>query len=260
MRHKWICMVVLAGVAAALSLAEPALGQPVGKKGPRPLGGRITRVQGNTIYFQPYNPTTKQFGPVQQYQVVGDKVQIYQTLKGKRVPVTGGLQANVFQSLGEQGYYTTIVTQDGRVAEIVLLDQSDWETYLSTPQEPVTPGVVAPGGAAVVQPTPGRIVKVEGTTVYFQPYDAATNTFGPVQTYQVVNDQLQVYRILGKEKRQVITGGLQAEPFRTLGPKGSYGTFVIRDGRVVEIGVMDDPVWKYYQSAPKVKVVPGGGG
>jgi len=78
MYRKLLCAVVVAGFAAGLAVAQNAQNpasqanqavQPGKVDKNSPLWGRITKVQGNTVYFSQYDPVTKKFGPAKEYPV-----------------------------------------------------------------------------------------------------------------------------------------------------------------------------------------------
>jgi hypothetical protein len=128
MFRKLMCAVALFGFATAIAVAQvpdpPPVGQPpLGQQDKNLLRGRITKIQGNAVWVAPYNVTTRQFGEAKEYMIVGDDLRVLRMQGTKRVPVEGGLKADVFRNIGPKGQLGTFRLQQNRIAEIQLMDR-----------------------------------------------------------------------------------------------------------------------------------------
>jgi hypothetical protein len=244
-RHM-ICALVVSGLAVTMALGQVALPpQPVRQPGPNTpvLRGRIEKIQGNTLYFQNWNPVTKQYGAAVQYQIEPQNFQTFQMNGTNRQVITGGLQSNVFTNPNPQGLFGTLQANGNRASTLTLMNEQALQNFSPNLQ------------------VRGRVTKIEGNRVYFAAWNPTTREYGPERAYMVTPENFQAYQMKGAN-RTVIVGGLTADAFTTIPTGGLYGTLQLQGNRVSSVNLMPQ---QDMQKLPNANFqggvnVPGGAG
>lgn len=86
------------------------------------LRGKISKVSGNMIHFQAYNPRTKKFDKAKELTASKNVKVFKMDSKNKKQAVSGGLKSAALRNLGAQGHYAILHLEGNHVTEIVLTD------------------------------------------------------------------------------------------------------------------------------------------
>jgi hypothetical protein len=117
MFRKMICAIAVVGLAVGFAGA-----QNQAQQGGKAMWGKITKVNGNKISFQAYDPATKKFGEAKELQVNDTALKVYHMKGDKREPLAGGLNAPQLKTIGATGQFATVRVDGNQVAEMWLWD------------------------------------------------------------------------------------------------------------------------------------------
>jgi hypothetical protein len=119
MFRKMLCAVAVIGIAVSIAAAQAPVQVPKTGTNPNMIQGRITKINGNNVSFQPFNATTNQFADPRNFTVT-DKVQFFRMQGQQQVPIANGLQADQFRTIGPDGRWATFRLTNNNLAEIHL--------------------------------------------------------------------------------------------------------------------------------------------
>jgi hypothetical protein len=128
MLRKVSYAVVILGITAGFVLAQNAANQAAGGKN-QPQFGKITKVDGNKVQFEQWDPKTKEFLKARELQVAPDKVKVAQVGADNKVtPLADGLKADALTKAGKDGCFVRITLSDNTIQQImVFANQAAWQ-------------------------------------------------------------------------------------------------------------------------------------
>jgi len=142
MYRNMICAAVAVALTVAFAYAQQPDQPGAGKD--QPLGGKVVKVDKDTIILLPYEADTKKFGKEREIKV-GQTAKVFRMgATGQKAPVAGGLSDATLKALTDKGGFAVIRMQNGQVAEVILFeDEAGWRKHLQNP------------GAGGANPNPG---------------------------------------------------------------------------------------------------------